>query len=345
MPADRGTVMRRVCVTIAMTAALVAAGVVPLHAQATAIMGRVRGEVKDKEGRPVPDVAIEAVHSSGKKLTMKSDKKGGFVRVGIADGDYTLTFTKPGYKTARTKVWISLGGLSEIPPVTLEELPADAAAPAAGAQAPGSSPSAPPPVELDAEALAAARTVFGQAVEAEKAGRTEEAELLYKEIIGKWPKLSEAHYNLGRIYRQRQDWAAAEATLRQSIALQPDRSDSYVALAGVLSGAGRKEDATQLLADASSRFAQDAAFQFAMGVWSFNGGDAAAAVAAFKKVRELDPTNPEPIYYLGVIAVGKNQTAEAIAALEAYLAASGQDPKNVALAKGILQALKTVPKR
>jgi Flp pilus assembly protein TadD len=335
--------MKRVA-TIAVVVALAAAGSVELRAQATAIMGRVRGEVRDKEGRPVPDVAIEAVHASGKKLAMKTDKKGGFVRVGIAEGDYTLTFTKPGYKPARTKVWISLGGVSEIPPVTLEALPADVAA-VPGAPGDPALPAVPAPVQLDAEALAAAQGLFAQALEAEKGGRGEEAELLYKEIVAKWPKLSEAHYNLGRIYRQRQDWAGAEAALRQSIALQPDRSDSYVALAGVLSSAGRKEDASQLLADAASRFAQDAAFQFALGVRHYNASETDAASAAFKRVRALDPANPEPIYYLGVIAVGKNQTAEAVSTLEAYLAMTGQDPKNVALAKGILQAIKTAPKK
>ncbi len=341
--------MKRLGVTfgLALVLSAVIGSSARVHAQADAIMCRIRGTVVDQDGQPLRDVMIEVLHTkSGRKFNLKTDKKGGFVRVGMAEGDYTLTFTKDGYRVAKTKVWISLGELSEVPTVTMQAQAADAAQASPTTGAPGATPpAAAPAVEMEAEQLAAVKSSFASALEAEKAGRSEEAEALYKEILAKAPKLAEAHYNLGRIYRQRQSWPEAEAELRQSIALQADRSDSYLALAGVLQSAGRRDEAAQLLRDAAARFGQDAAFQFALGVRNFNDGENDAAQAAFKKARELDPVNPEPIYYLGVIAVGQNRLADAVPILESYVAAAGQDPKNLALAKDILKAVKSPPKK
>ena len=53
-----------------------------------------------------------------------------------------------------------------------------------------------------------------------------------------------------------------------------------------------------------------------------------------------DPTNAEPYYYLGTIAVGQNKTAECIAHLEKYLSLNPQNAQNVATAKGLIAALK-----
>jgi cytochrome c-type biogenesis protein CcmH/NrfG len=75
-------------------------------------------------------------------------------------------------------------------------------------------------------------------------------------------------------------------------------------------------------------------------VTSLNAGRSKEGAAAFKKMAELDPANPEPYYHLATLAVGENRVAEAVAQLEKYVGMSGQDPRNLDTAKRLLQALK-----
>ena len=69
-------------------------------------------------------------------------------------------------------------------------------------------------------------------------------------------------------------------------------------------------------------------------------GNAKEAEAAFRKAAALDPSNPEPLFELATIAVGQNQVAEAVGMLEKYVGMTGQSPKNLETAKGLLGALK-----
>src|SRR6185503_5498203 len=66
-------------------------------------MAGVRGKVTDEKGAPIADVKIdmEFLGESRQKITksLVTDKKGGFVRMGVPDGRWKFTFAKEGYKT------------------------------------------------------------------------------------------------------------------------------------------------------------------------------------------------------------------------------------------------------
>ena len=113
-----------------------------------------------------------------------------------------------------------------------------------------------------------------------------------------------------------------------------------MALAAVREIDGRTQEAADGVIAAAPAFAQDAKFQYALGITCLNAGKSAEAEAALKKVVELDPANPEPYFHLATIAVGANHVAEAVGLLEKYLAMSGQVPANLETAKGLLGALK-----
>src|SRR6266581_2696006 len=146
-----------------------------VHAQ----VATVRGKVVDEAGSPVAEVKIEMEFKgeSRQKIvkTVVTDKKGGFVRAGLPGGPYAFTFTKDGYKTYVMEVGISLGGFSEIPDVVLH--PGAAAAPA------GATTEAVLPPEPDSAKFG---QTYSAAVEAVKAGRIDEAEGLFKEVLEKF---------------------------------------------------------------------------------------------------------------------------------------------------------------
>lgn len=306
----------------------------PARAQ-TRVTGGVRGKVVDEHGAGLPDVKIdmEFLGESRQKITktQQTDKKGGFVRMGLAEGKWKFSFSKEGYKTYVMEMELSLGGFSEAPDIVLKPGAAASEAPA-GQPVAAVLPATP-------ESNKAGEN-YTKAVEAAQAGRYDEAEPMLKEILAQFPTLAPAHYNLGYVYQKKKDWKAAEAEYQRVTELEPAKSDAFMALAAVRELDGRTPEAAEGILAAAPAFAQDARFQFALGITCLNAGKSVEAEAALKKAAELDPANPEPYFYLGTLFVGANRVPEAVSLLEKYVAMSGQLPANLETAKGLLGALK-----
>jgi Flp pilus assembly protein TadD len=315
----------------------------PIHAQLD--RSTLRGAVVDEAGKPLAGVKIEIEYKGEtrqkivKKMT--SDKKGSYIYMGLLPGPWVMTFTGEGLKTARMDTYLSGGGMSEIPVVTLKAAAVDAAAaadPAPGAVAPAAPPAADPAMagKDHAPQLAA----FNKAVEAVRAGQDAEAETLFRALIAEMPGLAAAHQNLALILAKRGDSAGAEAEYRKVIELQPKAPDAYLAVAVLLGTSKRSEEAFKLLQGASDSFPQDPRYQFALAATAFDLGRTEEAQAAFSKVAELDPANPEPHFYLASLALNRNDTAGAIARLEKYVALAPATAPNLAAAKALLATLK-----
>jgi Flp pilus assembly protein TadD len=321
---------RRVA-TLTLATVLVAA---PAGRTQTTTAG-VRGKVNDEKGAAVPDVKVdmEFLGESRVKInkSQTTDKKGGFVRMGLPAGKWKFSFSKQGYKTYVMEMDLSLG-LSEAPDVVLHAGAAPAAAPADAGPVAAVLPATP-------ESSKAGET-YTKAIEAAQTGRYDEAEPLLKEVLVQFPDLAPAHFNLGYVYQKKKDWKAAEAEFQRATELEPTKSDAVIALAAVREMDGRAREGAEALLAAAPNFAQDAKFQFALGITATNAGMSPEAEAAFKKASELDPANPEPYFYLGTIAVGQNRVPEAVALLEKYIGLGGQVPANVETAKGLLGVLK-----
>jgi tetratricopeptide (TPR) repeat protein len=327
----RAVIARPAPLTLGLVVALAA---MPAAWAQTKMTAGVRGKVVDEQGQGVPDVKMdmEFLGESRQKIfkTQQTDKKGGFVRMGVPDGNWRFTFTKEGYKTYIMEMPLSLGGFSEAPEIVLAK--GLAAAPASNEPVAAVLPPSPESSKVGED--------YAKAVAAAQAGRYDEAETMLKAIVAQFPDLAPAHYNLGYVYREKKDWKAAEAEYQRVTELEPAKSDSFIALAAVRELDGRGDQAAEALLAAAPAFEQDAKFQYAVGMTAMNSGKSADAEAAFKKATALDPNNPEPIFQLATIAVGVNRVGEAVGLLEKYLAMTGQLPSNVETAKGLLGALK-----
>jgi predicted Zn-dependent protease len=302
------------------------------HAQ---VGSSIRGKVVDSNGQPLADVNVEFVYKGESRVkivkTTKTDKKGGWVRVGLQSGNWAITFTKAGYEPHSMETWTGGDALSELPTVTL-------AAAATGQATPTSA------AEVEAAAKQKERDkalgqTYNSAVEAMKAGDTAKAETLFRQVLAEKPGLAPAHHNLGFLAMQKKDLATAEAEFRQAIETGPMISDSYLALAALLGEVGKSPAAFEVLNGAAINFPLDARFQFVLGVVASNAGKDAEALAAFQKVAELDPANVETQYYLGTLAVATD-VPKAIGYLEAYVAAAPETSPNRATATALLAALK-----
>jgi Flp pilus assembly protein TadD len=314
--------------------ALILVGVVavlwgPGATEAQAQGAMVRGAVMDENGQPLEGVKIELKYQGREPETFvrTTNDKGSFVQVGLPSGPYEILYSKEGYNSVAHATNITAGGLTEIPEAVMTPAARVVTAPEGGEPVPD--------VGKEIEEK------YAQAMEATKAGRLDEGAALYREILEVAPELAVARYNLGYIYQQEQDWAAAEAEYERVIELEPERSDAYSALASVYEAVGRSDDALELLAEASSRFEDDPVFQFNLGVTYLNGGQNDLAEAALHRARELDPYHAETDFYLGTLAIGAGRLDDAIEHLKAYVGASGQSPQNLATAERLLETLKS----
>jgi len=92
----------------------------------TKVTAGIRGKVVDEKGAPIPAVKVdfEFTGESRQKITKSqlTDKKGGFVRVGLPGGPWKMAFTKEGYQSYFMDTYLSDGGFSEIPDVVVLSL-------------------------------------------------------------------------------------------------------------------------------------------------------------------------------------------------------------------------------
>jgi tetratricopeptide (TPR) repeat protein len=297
-------------------------GIGLLAAPAQAQTGTARGKILDAEGKPLQDVKVTIEYLGGvtRKFEVKTNKKGEYLQVGIQPGPYRLTASKDGYQPVQMEVRIQLGDPTEVAPLKLNTI-------AQAQAAPGS-----PMAEL--------RTAFAKAVEAQGAGRLDEAEAAYKAILEKSPDVPEVYQNLGSVYAQKKDFPAAETAYLKALELRPDSADIATQLARLYQDNGQPEKAMEIMAKSAGANPADAKAQFNQGIFLLNANKSDEAVAAFEAAIKADPNMAEAYFRLGALMVGQGKIPEAIAQLEKYLSMNPTDAQNVATAQGLLKALK-----
>lgn len=301
-----------------MAVFLLSAGFYAADAQAQT--GAARGKVFDEAKQPVEGakVAIDAQGGMTRHFETKTNKKGEFTQVGLPPGIYRFTATKDGFQGTYIEIKIGIGDPTPVPELVLKKAGGGAGAAGGGE------------TEM--------REGFKKALELTQAGKLDEAEAAYKELLAKAPMIPEAHYNLGYIYSQKKDWAAAEAAYQKALELRPDYGDATVALARVYQDSGQAEKAEAIWKQAGS--STDPKILFNLGITHFNSGQAAEANAAFKKVLEADSSNLDALYFVGNTYFQLGQYADAVTALEKYVATAPPTAQNMPVAKGLLDAAK-----
>jgi tetratricopeptide (TPR) repeat protein len=310
-----------------MKRAVIAAGLVLglglLAAPARAQTGSARGKVLDAQGQPIPDakVLIEFQGGITRKFEVKTNKKGEYMQVGMQPGPYRFTASKDGYQPGIVDNFrIMLGEPTQIPDFTL--LSAAQVAEQAGS----------PAAEL--------KESFTKAVELQAAGKLDEAEAAYKAILEKHPDIPEVHQNLGTVYSQKKDFAAAEAAFTKALELRPESADIATQLARLYQENGQPDKAMEIMAKSAGSNPEDPKAQFNQGIFLLNAGKNEEAIAAFEAAIKADPSMTEAYYRLGALMVGQGKIPEAIANLEKYLSMNPTDTQNVTVAQGLLKALK-----
>jgi tetratricopeptide (TPR) repeat protein len=331
------TIRRTIAIgTLAFGLAWVA---VPAFAQSGMIKGKVSADGVLVEGATV---AIENLDRGAKPMTVKTNKRGEYIQVGLYPGKYKITVTKDALTTSK-EVNISLD-------TAIHDFKLEAAGGAA--KATGSKEDV-----AKAKARADAMTkAFSDGVALSNEGKTDEAVAKFNEVLAVIPNCAECYANIGTVQGMAKKYTEAEAAYKKAIEIKPDFADAYNGLANVYNAekkfelaAEASKKAMELVGTPAAGAAAGAAPAapspsqvFNQGVILWNAGKIPEAKAQFEAAVKADPNMADARYWLGMSLVNAG-TKEALTAakphFETYLklAPTGQYADT---AKAILASIK-----
>ncbi len=288
--------------------------------------------VLDDQGQPLPDVVVSLDYKGhvAQRYRGKTDKKGRFVYLRVYVGPYRIALSKEGYGQAVVETFgVADRGQFEKP--TEFRLKKRIALPTADRPA-------------SAEDLARARAAIGQALAAAvklvAEGRYDDAEAAYLKLAAEAPGYADVHYDLGVLYKRKNEGGKAEAEFRKAIELDPKLAEAYNALAVLMIETGRPDAGQQILEQGLAADPTSPLVNYSLGIVYMTAMKRELARPLFLKALESDAANPEVHFQLASIALTDNLIPEAIARLERYLAAAPADAANVPIAQALLATLR-----
>jgi tetratricopeptide (TPR) repeat protein len=299
--------------------------------------GSLRGMVLDAAGKGVPEaeVIFDYVGDVQITVTVKTNTRGEFTRVGMRTGEWKMQASK-GTLIGKQTVRVIINELTKVEPLTIKEPVA------AATGATDTSGMTAKEVEARNKMMAAAQAEF-EAAAAMLATDPDGAVAKFMAVAAQIPNCAICYAKAGDAQIKKGDQAAAEAAFKKAIDLDPKLADPYSALAILYNQQKKFDDATAMSAKAnellgSSATGGDPAMVYNQGIILWNAGKYPEAKAEFEKVIKLDPKFAEAYYRLGMANVNLGQLPDAAKALQEYvkLAPTGE---NVELAKAILKEI------
>jgi len=313
---------------VALVALLLGLCVPPVFAQAT---GSVKGVCRDSNGQPITQGTVEWLSlDTGRKYTLKLNKKGEYFSLGIAPGKYKATLFGPDGKEL-----FHYGGIQ----VGLDELTQDFDLKKEQQAAASGQGLTPEQLKAQQEAQAKAQkentTVkalnekLSAAKTAADAGDFETAISTMTEATQMDPTRDLLFFKLGDYYRmsapkqtdpaeKQKRYEAAATNYQKAIDMRtanPDPKDTksnetmaayYNNLAEAYAKSGKIDDAVKNYNKASELDpARAGQYNFNIGAVLTNAGKVDDAITAFDKVIAADPTKADAYYWKGVNMIGK----------------------------------------
>jgi tetratricopeptide (TPR) repeat protein len=307
----------------------------------------VKGKVTDKENKPIANASVEFRNKNpqGPGYKAKTDKKGNYVYMGLASGDYYVIVRAEGfapeYRPVRPSIQedsvidfqLSPGSMDAKIGIdyTREEL----------AQMKKDMEKAKQRESASGEV----QKLFSEGLQLAQQGKHEEAIEIYKKALEKDPEQANIMGNMADSYSKMGKNDEALELYKKAIAIKPD-SALYTNMGAILNNMGKIAESQEAFKQAASINPESSAqSHYNIGVTLYNNGQAAEAAEAFRQAIAKDPNYSEAYYLLGMCLAGKQDTIpEAVKSLRKYVEI-GKKADQVEAAKQIITALEASTKK
>ena len=271
---------------IVLITLLIAAMAVSAAAQMTT---QIKGSAKDENGKPYVGITVTLQSTdSGRKYTLKTDKKGEFFSLGIQPGRYNVIFAKDGqtfYNFNNYDVKLSPGEKDNT-------------------------------IELDMAKERAAQSK-GAGMSEEQKKQMEAVQKENTKIKGLNEKLAAA-----RAAEQANNWDQAVQIMQDAVAVDQTKGILYATLGDALTGAKKYPEAADAYLKATQLEPTKGEYHNNLGQAYLKSNKVDEAIAEYNKAAEVDPTHAATYYFnLGAVLTNKNKPDEANAAFDKCLAA------------------------
>lgn len=317
--------------------------------------GGVEGKVITPDGKPAAGYVIRIerkdIHWSNKT---KTDKKGNYVYIGLAPGNYTITVLGPDGNTVDTETHnIGVGDPVEInidlKKVQEENQKAAEANPEYQKQVAEQKQTQSLKQIFDqGSALYNAKQYTDAAAKYEQAlplAKDKNVLIVEARLADTWAKAANAETNPDA---RKADEAKALDYYQKDLAADPNDAQLHNNLGSLYADMGKPDDATAEFKKAAELDPTHASgYYFNLGAIMVNKSQMDQAAEALKKATDLDPTNAQAWYWLGTALMGKAQykpdgtvvaAPGTVEAFQTYLKLQPNGP-NAAAAQASIQAL------
>ncbi|UCE42263.1 MAG: tetratricopeptide repeat protein [Candidatus Aminicenantes bacterium] len=259
----------------------------------------VEGVVVDREENPLKNVKITFTdRDRGTKFTLKSNKQGKFMKVGIPPSLYVISVQLEGYFALESEFKVDFGRNSGVK-LVMEKIP--------------------PKIERDPNLTEGAQ-LFQQ-------GKYEEATALFQKAIEKDPDNVDAHYNLALSLLRSGKQEEAIALLEKVKEMKPDMVETYLALGECYFNKSENDKAVSYFEKALEIEPNNAEVYYNLGIIHYKNDRTDDAVKNFITSKSLDPKFAPTYYQLGLAYVKKGEINKAIQNLEMFLEKDPDSPQ------------------
>ena len=306
--------MRQTKLFVFLVIAGLLASTVPLSAQAWAGRGRLQGEVRDEQGKPIEGARI-TLRNGTERVDPKAEgpkpittnKNGKWSTLGLAQGAWGILIEKDGYMPSEGQVQVNEFAVAQPINVTLKAPPKEVMQKAA---------------EASGNAKAKVAIEQGNALLAQN--KFAEARAQYEQALSLLevddPVLkSSIQRTVARTWFEEGKTDQAIDTLKRSLELKPDDVETLQLLSTLLISAGREKEAEAYVAKLPAGTKLDPNSLLNLGIKLYNEKDLDGALSKFDQVVKDNPNLATAYYYRGLTYLGLNKTAEAKADFQKLL--------------------------
>ncbi len=280
-----------------------------LFAQDWTGRGRLEGNVKDADGKPIPDATIALRWTDGKGPDIKTNDKGHWARMGLNGGAWNVDVSAPGYQTKKTSYNVSQASRNEPINVTLEK----------------AAPQEAPHEELSVGGKKISKDTADAIEKANAAWNAKnwtEARANYEKVLADLPDNQGVLEHLELACYNGKQYDDALGYAKKVVAIAPDDTNSWLIIAEIELQKGNLDEGKAAMEKVPDDKITDPGPYLNMGINYYNKNRAAEADEWFTKAIAKAPDsadNADAYYYRGLARFSAKHADDARADFEKYL--------------------------